>query len=338
MARARKKAIALESTGSTPTKQVDDAVDAFLELCESEGLKQSTQSKYRNTLKHLKSFCEKNSIDDVREFTLDNLDRFRAGRDIALITSSKELQLLRQFCDYCKDRDWMKENIAKKIRSPRNIRPNDVEPFTPAEVVRIIQACTEMGQQPYERLRARAMVLTLRYTALRIGDVALLSRDRITSDNGRWRIFLRTEKNGKPIFLSIPGEMKAALDALPVPKGCKTESQHFFWNGVSSEKSMKKSADDTLRSVFKRSLVPRSHAHRFRHTLATELLGQGASFEEVADILGNSPEVVRKHYAKWSSARQNRIDALMEKVHAGADYGGHIPGTDEKGDGNVLIN
>jgi hypothetical protein len=45
------------------------------------------------------------------------------------------------------------------------------------------------------------------------------------------------------------------------------------------------------------------------------------SFEEVADILGNLPEIVRKHYAKWSPARQSRIDDLMERVHSGADYG-----------------
>ena len=78
---------------------------------------------------------------------------------------------------------------------------------------------------------------------------------------------------------------------------------------------MKGVAERTLAAVFKKLSVLRAHAHRFRHTLATELLGRGASFEDVADILGNSPEIVRKHYAKWSSARQARIDALMEKVH-----------------------
>jgi len=36
----------------------------------------------------------------------------------------------------------------------------------------------------------------------------------------------------------------------------------------------------------------------------------------VADILGNSPTIVRKHYAKWSPARQKRIDQLMETVAA----------------------
>lgn len=66
--------------------------------------------------------------------------------------------------------------------------------------------------------------------------------------------------------------------------------------------------------------VTKAHAHRFRHTLATELLGQGATFEEVADILGNSPNIVRKHYAKWSEARQSRITNLLERVHLDADW------------------
>ena len=83
---------------------------------------------------------------------------------------------------------------------------------------------------------------------------------------------------------------------------------------------MKSIVERCLRTVFKKSDVPRAHAHRFRHTLATELLGRGASFEDVADVLGNSPDIVRKHYAKWSPARQTRIDELMELVHAGAHW------------------
>jgi integrase len=111
--------------------------------------------------------------------------------------------------------------------------------------------------------------------------------------------------------------MKAALDNSPVPKGCVGESHYFFWSGSSSEKAHKVVVDRSLRAVFKESGVARAHAHRFRHTLATELLGRGASFEDVADIPGNSPEIVRKHYGKWSPARQARIDDLMDQVHFG---------------------
>lgn len=56
--------------------------------------------------------------------------------------------------------------------------------------------------------------------------------------------------------------------------------------------------DRALRALFKEAKVSGAHAHRFRHTLATELSGLGASFEDVADILGNSPEIVRKHHGK----------------------------------------
>jgi site-specific recombinase XerD len=183
---------------------VEDAATAFIELCESEGLQFSTVRKCRNTLNRLKAFCEDQKIDSVDELNTDYLDAFRAGRALKSITSSKELQLLRQFCGFCFDRKWASENAAKRIKAPRNIKPNDVEPFSTAEVMAVIEPCDGIGRGPYERLRARAMILTLRYTALRIGDVALLSRDRLSRESGRWCIFLRTEKSGKPVFCPFP--------------------------------------------------------------------------------------------------------------------------------------
>lgn len=320
MARARKKAVALESPDARVYKPPAEAVDNFLDHCKSEGLTFATQRRYRNTLTKLREFCIGRNIDSVNELDTDTIDAFRAVRQLKPITSSKELQILRQFCGFCADRRWMEGNPAKRIKGPRNIRPNDVEPFTPAEVIRIIQACDIIGRGPYERLRAKAMVLTFRYTALRLGDVAMLARDRISRDGQRWRVYLRTEKSGKPVFLPIPDEMKQALDIVPVPRGTKGESKHFFWNGVGSERTMKHIVGRAFGSIFTKSGVPKAHAHRFRHTLATELIGAGASFEIVADILGNSPDVVRKHYAKWSPARQVNIDSLMETVHSTATY------------------
>jgi len=77
-------------------------------------------------------------------------------------------------------------------------------------------------------------------------------------------------------------------------------------------------AERTLASVFKRSGVAGAHAHRFRHTLATDILARGGTKQDVADILGISPAIVRKHYAKWSQARQQqRISRLFEAVYPG---------------------
>ena len=41
------------------------------------------------------------------------------------------------------------------------------------------------------------------------------------------------------------------------------------------------------------------------------MLEQGHTFDLVADILGNTAEVVREHYGKWSKGRQDNIDRFM---------------------------
>src|ERR1700722_17749356 len=129
MARARKKASALESPDQRIYRSIAEAKTAFLAHCESEGLKFSSRRKYRNTLIKLLDFCEKHNVDSVNEIDTNVLDKFRAGRGLKPVTSSKELQFLRQFCGFCVDRRWMESNPAKRIKSPRNLKPNDVEPF-----------------------------------------------------------------------------------------------------------------------------------------------------------------------------------------------------------------
>jgi integrase len=113
------------------------------------------------------------------------------------------------------------------------------------------------------------------------------------------------------VFLPIPEYLKLELDAVPRPRNASEDCPYYFWNGVTSRRAVVGIAERTLTAVFKKSGVKDAHAHRFRHTLATRLLEQGATFEQVADILGNSPAVVRKHYGKWSKGRQDNIDRLM---------------------------
>jgi hypothetical protein len=62
------------------------------------------------------------------------------------------------------------------------------------------------------------------------------------------------------------------------------------------------------------SEVGGAHAHRFRHTLATALLEKGWTTEDVSDVLGSTPEIIRKHYAQWTVQRQERILRLAQDV------------------------
>jgi integrase len=184
-----------------------------------------------------------------------------------------------------------------------------VVPYSLPEECQILSACEEIGGGKYNRSgahyeqhRAKAMVMLLRHTALRVSDVCTLRKDAVSWDerNRSWRIFIHTQKTGDPVFLPIPETLKMVLDGLPLPRNAAQGCPYYFWNGVTSRRAVVGIAERTLAAVFKKSGVREAHAHRYRHTLATRLLEQGATFEQVADILGNSPEVVRKHYGKWS--------------------------------------
>jgi integrase len=109
---------------------------------------------------------------------------------------------------------WISPNPAKEVKRP-GVKPKPKELYTQEEVIQILLACHKLGQTSYESDRARAIILLLRYTGLRISEVATLARDRVRED----RIYLYRMKNGKPVFLPIPAFLREALDSLPTPKG-----------------------------------------------------------------------------------------------------------------------
>jgi integrase len=250
----------------------------------------ATFRKYRCCLDHLKAFCEREGITALAELTLDYLEDYRASRTIAPVTWRVELQALRTFFAHCATRKWITTNPAKELKGPRHLKPNEIVPYTLQEESIILAACDQIGGgkyhrsgPSYEQLRAKAMIMLLRHTALRISDVATLRKDSVSWDTEKstWRILVRTQKTGDPVFLPIPETLKLTLDALPLPRNAAQDCPYFFWNGLASRRAVV--------GIAERSQL----RDRGRHPGET------------------TPEVVRRHYGKWSKGRQDNIDRLM---------------------------
>jgi hypothetical protein len=83
------------------------------------------------------------------------------GYGTSAVTWKVELQALRTLFGYFVSRKWIAMNPAKELKAPRNIKPNDVEPYTLREQSDILAACDRIGGamdqrigSAYERLRA----------------------------------------------------------------------------------------------------------------------------------------------------------------------------------------
>jgi hypothetical protein len=208
-----------------------------------------------------------------------------------------------------------KEPAQKDEKMPPDPKPKPREPYTQEEIIRILAATESFGESSYERLRTRAIVLLLRYYGLRVSDVATLRKDRIRNDY----IFLHALKNRATIWLPVYPEVRSALERLPLPHGAGTDCEYFFWTGRGARDGHIKTLDRTLKAMFA-ARVAKAHAHRFRHTLATQILVAGGTIEDAANILGDSPEIIRKHYAKWPTDYQRRTVEVLGRVHGFGTY------------------
>jgi integrase len=66
--------------------------------------------------------------------------------------------------------------------------------------------------------------------------------------------------------------------------------------------------------VFTAAKIESGKPHRFRHTFEKWLLAKGVPIGFVAAALGDSEEIVRKHYAKWIPERQAALEKAIRST------------------------
>ena len=245
------------------------------------------------------------------QIKLEILDEYARGRVRPNWGGIKQVELTIQFFSFCVDREWITRNPARGLKRPKLLEANEAVPYTAEEITRIIAACDFIGKSPYERLLALAMALLMRFAGLRISDVVTLSRDHINGNH----LKKRAVKNGRWIRVELPAEVLRALEMLPRPKAATRDSRRYFSSETASLESLVKGAWRTLKAVFKLAKVDGAHPHRFRHTLASELLAKEVPIATVAAILADSEATVRKHYEKWTPEYQGLKDAAIRKIH-----------------------
>ena len=252
---------------------VEDAIKSYLADCKARNLAPASLRNYKARLKPLEDFFPSTN---VRSITTETFSSFRAANPSGKAPASTRhgLIVLRTFFRFCLDRKWIAENPALKIKLAKPVS-KVTPPYTAADIDRMLEACDKLKAQGgrserNNRQRARALLLTLLYSGLRISDAVKLRRDEVDLKTGE--VHARIMKTQTPYYGKLHRDALAALTALP------TESPYFFWSGTGKLRTAIGSASKTIAAIgkqcgsrrcappsFPRYLQRESAAERCRH-------------------------------------------------------------------------
>jgi len=296
--------------GQDTVTTVEQAVEAYFDDAKARHLAETTLRKRRKRREgKLLPFCKAQGISQLKQLTVTTLRTFRNGWPYSALSAVKRLDYLRSFLRYCKDSDWIESNPAMVLKPPKvSLRPT--LPFDDDEMTRILAAADSLASWGSFGPKARAMVLLLRYSGLRMQDAACLERSRVMDG----RLFVYTRKTSTPVYCPLPPDLVTALDAVT-----NTHPDYFFWDGQSARETTVKSWNRVFIKLFKAATPPivGGHPHRFRDTFAVSLLVKGVSLESVSKLLGHtSIKVTERHYAPWVKARQDQLESDVKRTWA----------------------
>jgi site-specific recombinase XerD len=298
-----------EEAGSSHA--VKDCVEAYLADCIARHLSKNTIHSYMETLRNFIGLCEQENVQSITEATSDVLSKFREQRAVESTTQRKELQHLRSFYGFLVKREWITENLAKELKPPA-YHSKPTMPFEPEEISAIIAACDRIENNDREnaaraRVRAKALVMLLLYSGMRISDVIKLKRARLNMDTGQ--LMIRMMKTKIPLYIRIN---PAALDAL---HSIPPTSEYFFWSGRSKLSTAIGNARRTIYILLKLANI-KGHPHRFRDTFAVTLLQNGVDLRTVQLLLGHeSIKTTERHYAPFVRGFQTMLDSATATLN-----------------------
>jgi site-specific recombinase XerD len=293
----------LQQAPASETKTIAEAVALFIQSCRG-NIKESTIRSYATTLAFLDGALP---LDVVK---VEYLEAHRATRKINARSWKKELIHIRALFKFCAERKYISENPAKLIRLPK-VHDLVTLPFSRQDVAALLAACDRVSEDRYARGRARALVLTLLYSGLRISDTARLERAALEPTG---HLVLEILKTGVAIKILLNPAAVKALTAMPA-----TNAKYFFWDG----RDLHSCIGDLSRLIEKLGKLTGIHAHphRFRDTFAVEVLTTGSDMRTLQKLLGHkSIRTTERHYAQFVAAHQALLDnaaALLDFERSG---------------------
>jgi integrase len=289
--------------------QLQDSYKIYMEQRVKIGkLRESTVERYQHTLGEFERFLEEQRISLLRDVTMPFVENFKVWR-IERIKKRKhsrgatgvvlDAAILHGVFSFAVKRDMIVKNPVQLEGRPGENPEGGAEPYTADELSR-------MRQHAEDDLLA---FLLLRWSGLRGSDAVTLRWREVHLDGKE--IERVTQKRRKKVILPIHTELQFALETERERQNSEP-SDRVLLNPDTGKPMTRPRLYQRIKALGRRAGVPDARPHRFRDTLAVDMLTRGASPYDVAKMLGDTIETVEKHYTPFVKELRERVRGLLE--------------------------
>ena len=305
--------------------QFSTAVDGFLLARRAEGISPNTLDQYAWACRKLAAHLAADP--PLATITTDQIRAFLAGLTGLSPKSRHSIQVaLSALWTWAVAEGYAPEHVVKPIHLPRTHRP-DVEPFSQAELRRLLAACDKSASYSSRQhppgtanarptaLRDKAILIFLLDTGIRATELCDLRLCDVSMENRT--VNVRSGKGGKPRVIHFAQRAHQALWRYHVTRQpYLAGDEPLFHTGPADrpEPFDRQVLGRLLARIGERAGV-HCNPHRFRHTFAIEFLRNGGNLFALQDLLGHSSLEMVRRYARIVQADR----AHAHKVASPAD-------------------
>lgn len=260
-----------QSDDSASDAESNELLKAYLDAKQIEGRSPNTLARYRRAIEHLYAYLNvpirKISVFHLRKYLADEKERGIADR-----TLDGTRQIFSAYFGWLQKEGLLRENPTANLGAIKSIKKVR-KPYTAVDIERLKECCS--------RDRDKAIVSILLSTGCRISEICALNRDSIDFVNKEILVLGKGNKE-RTVFIDDVTVMLLTryLDS-------RSDTDDALFVGKGTDRLHPGGVRFMLKNVARKAGVENVHPHRFRRTLATNLIDHGMPIQEVASILGH---------------------------------------------------
>ncbi len=280
-------------------------------------LRASTLERYKFEINETTEFFKERGIGTLERIDRATMEEFKVWRMERIRSRSKlseakgivlSAAILHRVFSCAVENEMIVKNPVRLEGRPGDKPERGSQPFKPDEIRKL---------REHAAPDALAFAL-LRRTGLRGSDAVALTWADV--DFEAKEIVRVTQKRGKRVVIPIQTELLFVLESEREKRNPQPWDRVLL-NPETGLPLTRPRLYERMMALGRRAGVANSNPHRFRDTLAVELLCEGATPYDVAKVLGDTIDTVEKHYAPFVPELRERVRRIMESVPDSGNVG-----------------